>query len=101
MDEELFPRVEVSIEKFTREAMELQVAVIDAEASLKDALRRWADVEKTVWPAKRRLSDAERAVEEARGRLNRHLDSVRGLNATMPAPPDWGQNVYKVGERDA
>ena len=73
MDEELFKRVEVDIETFTREAMKRQVAVIDAEDTL----------------------------EKARGWLEHHLDSVRGLKVTVPAPPDWGQNVYKVGERDA
>lgn len=101
MDEELFSRVEVEIEKFTRAAMELQVAVIDAEARLKDAQRRWDDVENTVWPAKQRLHDAEKALEKKRGMLNKHLNWVRGMKVTLPAPPDWGQNVYKVGERDA
>ena len=101
MDEELFSKVEVDIDEFTREAMKLQVAVIDAEARLKDAQRRWDDVEKTVWPVKQRLTDAEKALEKARGGLEHHLNSVRGLNVTVPAPPGWGQNVYRVGERDA
>ena len=86
MDEELFKRVEVDIEKFTCAAMKLQADVIVAEAQLKDAKQQWVE--------------AEDALEKARGRLNHHLDSVRGLKVTMPAPPDWGQNVYKVGERD-
>ena len=98
MDEELFKRVEVSIEEFTRAAMEMQVAVIDAEARLKDAQQRWIDIEKTVFPVKQRLTDAEKTAKEARGRLNRHLDSVRGLNVTVPAPPGWGKNL---GERNA
>ena len=101
MDEELFSKVEVDIDEFTREAMKLQVAVIDAEARLKDAQRRWDDVEKTVWTVKQRLTDAEKALEKARGGLEHHLNSVRGLNVTVPAPPGWGRNVYKVGERDA
>ena len=98
MDEELFKRVEVSIEEFTRAAMEMQVAVIDAEARLKDAQQRWIDIEKTAFPVKQRLTDAEKTAKEARGRLNRHLDSVRGLNVTVPAPPGWGKNL---GERNA
>lgn len=87
MDEELFQRVEVDIEKFTRAAMELQVAVIDAEAQLEIARLRLVDVEDTL--------------EKARGQLRHHLDSVRGMKVAMPAHPDWGQNVYKAGERDA
>ena len=98
MDEELFKRVEVRIEEFTRAAMEMQAAVIDAEARLKDAQQRWIDIEKTAFPVKQRLTDAEKTAKEARGRLNRHLDSVRGLNVTVPAPPGWGKNL---GERNA
>ena len=100
MDEELFKRVEVNIEKFTRAAMELQVAVIDAEAQLKDARQKRADADKMLEIARLRWVEAEDTLEKARGRLNHHLDSVRGLNVSMPAPPDWGQNVYKVGDRD-
>lgn len=101
MDEELFPRVEVEIEKFTRAAMELQVAVINAEAQLKDARQQRADADKALEIARLRWVDAEDTLEKAQGRLRHHLESVRGMKVTMPAPPDWGQNVYKVGERDA
>lgn len=101
MDEELFKRVEVDIEKFTREAMKRQVAVIDAEAQLKDSKQQWAEAEKALEVARLRWVDAEDTLEKARGWLEHHLDSVRGLNVTVPAPPDLGQNVYKVGERDS
>ena len=101
MDEELFKRVEVDIEKFTREVMKWQVAVIDAEAQLKDSKQQWAEAEKAMEVARLRWVDAEDTLEKARGLLEHHLGSVRGLKVTMPAPPDWGQNVYKVGERDA
>ena len=100
MDEELFKRVEVDIEKFTREAMKRHVAVIDAEAQLKDSKQQWAEAEKALEVARLRWVDAEDTLEKARGLLEHHLGSVRELKVTVPAPPDWGQNVYKVGERD-
>ena len=100
MDEELFKRVEVDIEKFTCAAMKLQVDVIDAETQLNDAKQQWAEAEKALEVARLRWVDAEDTLEKARGRLNHHLDSVRGMKVAMPAPPDWGQNVYKVGERN-
>ena len=101
MDEELFKRVEVDIEKFTRAVLELQVAVIDAEAQLKDSKQQWAEAEKALEVARLRWVDAEDTLEKVRGLLEHHLGSVRGLKVTVPAPPDWGQNVYKVGEGDA
>ena len=87
MDEELFKRVEVSIEKFTRAAMDLQVVVIDAEAQLKDAKQQWAEAEKALEVARLRWVEAEDTLEKARGGLEHHLNSVRGLKVTVPAQP--------------
>lgn len=83
MDEKLFQRVEVDIEKFTSAAMELQAAVIYAEDQLKDAKQQWAD--------------AEKSLEAVRGQLRHHLESVRGLKVTMPLVPE---GEHKVGELD-
>ena len=87
MDEELFQRVEVDIETFAREAMKRQVAVIDAEAQLKDARQQRAEAEKMLESARLRWVDAEDTLEKARGLLEHHLGSVRGLNVTVPAQP--------------
>ena len=83
MDEELFPRVEVDIEVFTRAAMDMKVAVINAEAQMKDAKQQWIDAETTL--------------VAARGKLRRHLEWVRGLNVTVPLPLGWEE---KLGARD-
>lgn len=90
MDEKLFQRVEVDIEKFTRAAMELQAAVIYAEDQLKDVKQRASRVF-------REWADAEKSLEAVRGQLRHHLDSVRGLKVTMPLVPE---GEHKVGELD-
>ena len=97
MDKEPYQRVEVDIEKFTRAAMELQVAVIDAEAQMKDAKQQWIDAEKALQFARNQRIDAETTLVAARGKLQRHLEWVRGLNVTVPLPPGWEE---KLGERD-
>ena len=83
MDKEILPRVEVDIEVFTRAAMDLKEAIINAEAQMKDAKQQWIDAETTL--------------VAARDQLRRHLEWVRGLNVTVPLPPGWEE---KLGVRD-
>ena len=97
MDEEVFPRVEVDIEVFTRAAMDMKVAVINAEAQMKDAKQQWIDAEKALRFARNQRIDAETTLVAARGKLRRHLEWVRGLNVTVPLPLGWEE---KLGARD-
>ena len=97
MDKEILPRVEVDIEVFTRAAMDLKEAIINAEAQMKDAKQQWIDAEKALQFARNQRIDAETTLVAARDKLRRHLEWVRGLNVTVPLPPGWEE---KLGERD-
>ena len=98
-----------------RPALELRAAVIDAEkklgnvrqqcvdaqTTLAHAQQQWAEIETHLTRVRKQRDEAAKTLEERRVMLNKHLEAVRGLNVTVSPPPDWGQNVYKVGERDA
>ena len=70
---EYYESLVVDIETYTNHALELQMAVVVAEAALDDACQQ--------------QREAKAALDDARAKLREHLDSVRKTHVTLRKGP--------------
>ena len=80
---EYYESLVVDIETYTNHALELQMAVIEAESKLAKAKRRHRKADLRLAKASRQWSEADKAEDDARAKLREHLDSVRKTHVTL------------------
>ena len=80
---EYYETLVVDIETYTKHALELQMAIVEAETNLENAKRRHRKADSRLVKASRQWSEADRALDDARAKLKEHLELVRKTHVTL------------------
>ena len=77
----------VDIETYTKHALKLQMAIIEADSKLAKATRKHQKASARVREASKQWDEADAALDDAMDELKKHLDIIRDTHVTLRKVP--------------